>query len=78
MTDTGFLESPAVADGVLYLESSDGYLLALDAQTSDELWGFSKGFFSGVRTYTLSDGVVYFSSLNGAIYALDASAAAMR
>ena len=72
------LESPAVADGILYLESSDGYLLALDAQTGDELWGFSKGFFSGVRTYTLSDGVVYFSSLNGAIYAIDASAAAMR
>ena len=70
-----FLE---IADGVLYLESSDGYLVALDAVTGHELWGFNKGFFSGVRTYTVSDGVVYFSSLNGAIYAIDASVAAGR
>ena len=67
------LQSLEVVDGVLYLESSDGYLLALDAMTGEVLWGFNKGFFSGVRTYTVSDGVVYISSLNGAIYAIDAA-----
>ena len=72
------LQSLEVADGVLYLESSDGYLVALDALTGEELWGFNKGFFSGLRTYTLSDGVVYFSSLNGAIYAISAPVAAGR
>ena len=72
------LQSLEVADGVLYLESSDGFLLALDAQTGEELWGFDKGFFSGIRTYTLSEGVIYVSSLNGTIYAIDASTASMR
>ncbi len=72
------LQSLEVAEGIMYLESSDGYLLALDVTTGQVLWGFNKGFFSGVRTYTVSDGVVYISSLNGAIYAIDAAVAAGR
>ena len=76
--DAGILESADVVDGILYLESSDGYLLAFDAMTGEKLWGFSKGFFSTIRNYTISDGVVYIGALDGVVSALDASSAAVR
>ena len=76
--DAGILESADVVDGILYLESSDGYLLAFDAMTGEKLWGFSKGFFSTIRSYTISDGVVYIGAPDGVVHALDASSAAVR
>ena len=69
------LESPTVADGVLYVESSDGYLRALDAITGAEIWSFQKGYFSGIRSYTVTGGVVYLGALNGSVYAFAAPAA---
>ena len=64
-----------MADGVLYVESSDGYLRALDAATGAELWKFQKGYFSGIRAYTVTGGVVYLGALNGSVYAFAAPAA---
>ena len=58
--------------GVLYAESSDGRLRALNPLTSEEVWGFDKGYFSDIRTYTVVDGVVYLGSFNGSIYAFTA------
>ena len=69
------LESPTVADGVLYVESSDSYLRALDAITGAEIWSFQKGYFSGIRSYTITGGVVYLGALNGSVYAFAAPAA---
>ena len=69
------LDSPMVADGVLYAESSDGYLRALDAATGEDLWRFQKGYFSGIRGYTVADGVLYVSALDGSVYAFTAPVA---
>ena len=64
------LDSPVVADGVLYTESSDGYLRALDAATGENLfWQFQKGYFSGIRGYTVAEGILYVSALDGNVYA---------
>ena len=56
------LDSPAVIEGVLYAESSDGNLRALDAATGEALWQFQKGYFNGIRGYTVADGTVYVSA----------------
>ena len=66
------LDSPVVADSVLYAESSDGFLRALDAATGEELWTFQKGYFSGVRSFTVTDGVVYVGALDGGMHAFPA------
>ena len=63
------LQSPMVADGVLYAESSDGHLRALDAATGEELWRFQKGYFDGIPSYTVIGGVLYVGSLDGGVYA---------
>ena len=70
------LDSPAMVDGVLYAESSEGYLRALDAATEGDLWKFQKGYFSGVRSYTVVDGVVYAGAVDGGVYAFTAPVAA--
>ena len=66
------LASPSVVDGVLYAESSDGNLRAMNAATGEEVWKFQKGYFDGVRSYTVSDGVLYVGSLDGSVYAFPA------
>ena len=66
------LDSPVVADGVLYAESSDGFLRALNAATGEELWTFQKGYFSGVRSFTVTDNVVYVGALDGGMHAFPA------
>ena len=63
------LRSATVVNGVLIAESSDGYLRALDAATGQELWSFSKGYFDGVKSYTIDGGVMYVGSLDGSVYA---------
>ena len=69
----GALDSPVVVDGVLYAESDGGHLQALDASTSEPIWSFQKGYFSGIRSFTIADGVVYVGSLDGGVYAFAAS-----
>ena len=63
---------PSVVDGVLYAESSDGNLRAMNAATGEEIWKFQKGYFDGVPSYTVSDGVLYVGSLDGNVYAFPA------
>ena len=63
------LQSATVVNGILLAESSDGYLRALNAATGEELWSFSKGYFDGVKSYTVDGGVLYFGSLDGNVYA---------
>ena len=68
----GALDSPALVDGVLYAESEDGHLQALDATTGERIWSFQKGYFSGIRSFTVTGGVVYVGSLDGGVYAFTA------
>jgi outer membrane protein assembly factor BamB len=75
--------SPMVADGVVYMglmvptpcgKDSDrdapGYLLALDADTGQELWRFRAGAIES--SPLLVDGVLYVGSWDENVYAVDA------
>ena len=73
-TDAGD-SSPAVANGVVYIGSADGYVHALNASTGVQLWRYN----ADAEVYTapaVSNGVVYVGSLRGTIYALNASTGA--
>jgi len=73
--------SPAVADGVVYIGATGGYLYAVDTKTGQELWKVRTApalvtvdpvrFDGGVvSSPTVVDGVVYFGSLDGKLYAV--------
>ncbi len=71
--------TPAVANGVAYVESVSGYVEALDASTGAMLWVASTnpGCYCGFApSAAVWDGVVYASSEDGYLYAFDASTGA--
>jgi outer membrane protein assembly factor BamB len=74
--------SPTIGDGVVYQTLMDpspcaehqqdapGYLVALDAETGDELWRFKAGVSESPPLVV--NGVIYFGSWDKKMYALDA------
>ena len=66
------ISSPAVADGVAYVGSTDGNLYAVDLQAGAQKWKFKTGarVVSSPAAYS---GVVYFGSYDGNFYAVDAA-----
>ncbi|MBI2515883.1 MAG: PQQ-like beta-propeller repeat protein [Opitutae bacterium] len=71
------ISSPAVADGVVYVGSSDNFLYALDAATGKLKWKFdAQGNVSS--SPTVAGGVVYALSLDGKLYAVDAATGAQK
>jgi outer membrane protein assembly factor BamB len=74
--------SPVVGDGVVYQPLMDpspcaehdqdaaGYMVAMDAETGEELWRFRAGVIESPPL--LVDGVLYFGSWDKKVYALDA------
>ncbi len=70
-TNGQVLSSPAVADGTLYIGSSDRFLYALDAATGALKWKFET---AGRITSSpaVSADVVYFGSFDSNVYAVDA------
>ena len=71
-TSAQVLSSPAVADGVVYVGSSDHYLYALDAATGALKWKFKTG---GRITSSpaVSGGFILFGSYDSNFYAVDAA-----
>ena len=63
--------SPALADGVLYVPTADGRLVALDA-TGATLWSASTGARLGVQP-AVAGGVVYTGSNDGSVDAFPAA-----
>ena len=63
------LQGLTVIDGVLYLESDSGNLIAIDAADGRTIWKVQKGYVWGARTHTVSDGMVYYGSLDGSVNA---------
>jgi len=61
--------SPAVADRVVYVSSSDGNLYALDANTGTLLWSY---FIADPTSPAVANGVVYIGALVTGTFALDA------
>ncbi len=67
-----FIEaSPSVADGRVYIGSTDNHLYALDIETGEPLWSFqAESWFES--SAAVHDGVVYVGSNDSNLYALDA------
>ena len=64
--------SPAIANGVLYIGSTDHNLYALNLQDGTLKWKFKTG--SAVNSSpAVSGGLVYFGSYDGNFYAVDAA-----
>jgi outer membrane protein assembly factor BamB len=67
-----YQSSAAVADGVVYVGSTDGRIYAIDAKTGAERWHFQTKHV--VRaTPAIADGRVFCGSWDGFVYALDAA-----
>ena len=77
---------PAIADNRVYSASRDGYVIALDVSSGDQVWktdlsdvNNERGFFDSRQPALLAGGPitgndkVYIGSENGEIFALDAS-----
>jgi eukaryotic-like serine/threonine-protein kinase len=63
--------SPAIADGVVYVASTDGNMYAIDQQSGSLRWKFS----TEARipsSPAVAKGVLYFGSYDGNFYAIDA------
>ena len=65
----GFVDTPTVADGVVYVSSGEGHVYALDAAGGELLWYFRTGE-GWTDAPMVADGVVYIASSNGVVYAL--------
>ena len=63
---------PAVANGVVYVGSTNNSFYAVDASTGSKLWSYTTGGGAGYAP-AVADGVVYFGSHDQNVYALDAS-----
>jgi outer membrane protein assembly factor BamB len=66
------ISSPAIANGTVYVGSTDGNLYAVDLETGEQKWKFA----THVRVTSspaVANGVVYFGSYDGNFYALDAA-----
>lgn len=66
------VSSPAVANGTVYVGSTDGKLYAIDRDAGTLKWGFQTGSRI-VSSPAVAYGDVYFGSYDGNFYALDAS-----
>lgn len=71
------LSSPAVADGALYIGSSDHYLYELDAATGALRWKF-KTDGRITSSPAVSAGLVYFGSFDSNFYAVDAASGQLK
>ena len=62
--------SPAVAEGVVYIGSMDGYLYAVDQSTGKEKWKF-KSSMPIASSPAVAGGLLYFVSSAGSLAAID-------
>ena len=69
--------SPVVADGILYIGSSDGNLYAIDTASGQLVWDASLNENDAVdyiwATPMVRDGVIYIGSFDNKLYAMNAS-----
>ena len=76
-TDGQVISSPAVADGTVFVASTDGNLYAVDLASGTQKWKI----FTGVRVTSspaVENGVVYFGSYSGRFYAVDAATGTLK
>lgn len=64
------VSSPAIADGVVYIGSMDGYLYAIDQTTGKEKWKY-KSRMPIASSPAVASGILYFVSSAGGLAAID-------
>ena len=66
----GFISTPMVANGVLYVASIDGKIYAIEAETGQKKWAFpaNGGVYAAL---TVANGAAYVISIDGIVYAID-------
>jgi outer membrane protein assembly factor BamB len=69
--------SPAVADGVVYIGSTDAYIYAVDQETGKEKWKF-KSRMRVASSPAVAGGMIYFVATSGALGALDAATGTLK
>src|SRR5208337_2874589 len=74
--NTIYHSSPAVANGVVYVGSTDNNLYALNAGTGALLWKYTTGD-QVWSSPAVANGVVYVGSLDGNLYALNVATGAL-
>jgi len=72
-TSQGVLSSPAVADGKVYVGSTDGRVYALNASTGTQIWNYTTGDTIWSSSPAVADGKVFIGSYDYKVYCLDAS-----
>jgi eukaryotic-like serine/threonine-protein kinase len=76
-TGEAIVSSPTLADGIVYVGSSDNFLYAIDAATGKQGWKFdAHGNVSS--SPAISNHIVYVVSLDGNLYAIDAASGAQK
>ena len=70
--------SAAIADGVVYVGSSDGMLHAIDLATGKPRWKYKTKGSVGESSPCVRNGVVYIGDLDGVFHAVDAASGKAR
>jgi len=71
-----FRSSPAVADGKVFIGSTDCVVYALDKNTGALLWSYATGGAVEFSSPAVADGMVFIGSYDKKLYALNASTGA--
>jgi outer membrane protein assembly factor BamB len=69
--------SPTVANGVVYVGSSDYNVYALSEETGAKLWSYTTGGDTSYSSPAVANGIVYVGSDDGHLYALMAKSGAL-
>jgi outer membrane protein assembly factor BamB len=70
--------TPAVVNGIVYADFSDGSIRAFNEITGAQLWSYATGATYMYSSPDVVNGIVYAGSGNGSLYALDAVTGAFK
>jgi outer membrane protein assembly factor BamB len=68
----GFVSSPTVSNGLLFIGSIDGNLYALNALTGEKKWNFGEAIVNVQSSPAIANGLVYFTGSKH-LYGIEAS-----
>lgn len=68
LTESQIVSSPTIANGIVYIGSTDHNLYAFDASTGAQLWSYTTGG-AIISSPTVVNGVVYVGSQDTKLYA---------
>jgi outer membrane protein assembly factor BamB len=70
--DGGFVSSPTISNGLLFIGCNDGNLYALNALTGEKKWNFGEAIFNEKSSPAVANGLVYFTGGKN-LYGIEAS-----